>query len=398
MSDKKIKRNSIAVSVYIYESIICQMIGGMINIPYISVLLMMGILIFILINNKKINLTSVKSVMPVFFIIVCVLVISMMLNGIQNVGEYGVYFITFGITALILGVIQCDYYLIIVYSLRISVVYIIMYFTVLRYDLLNSNNYWSLQMGAAYAFLIPAVISLIVIMHRGAFNFLKRQIITAVIIFTMSSYIIMIDCGTRGAILALGIACVMIIISKLTSIKKIIFTIIVAIIAIYAIQNIELLIKTLYDVLSIVGIRISALTKMVMWMNVGTSLDNGRVSRYEFAQLLFMKQAVFGYGVGYYEKIGDGGYVHNIIWQLLCEVGLVGTSLLLFYAVRDIFACFFSRKSKNKEDIFRSILFLITIPLLMFSSVHWMLPSFWLYLWSLFTRNKHKIMKRTFKI
>jgi O-antigen ligase len=390
-TSKKEKRNSLAVSIYIFETVICQIIGGVITVPYISVSVMLLLFLYVIINNHSFNVEKLKVVFITFIAISVVLGVSIIKNGLFYAGLYTIYFVVFGATALIISITEFSYYWIIIYSLRISIIYELMYFLLLRKQLLYADDYWTLQMGTAYSFLTPAVVSLLVIMKNRAFGFRKKYVVLSTVNLFISSYVILIDCGTRGAIVSLAVAFVLIYISRLRSIKKVITIVIVSILVYIVFQNFELVLVHIDNILTMAGIKVSAISKMITWMNTGVSLYNGRDTLYELAKEIFLENPLFGHGVGYYEsKDPSGGYVHNLFWQMLCEVGILGSMPFIIVFINDVWTNFIRKNLQEGGDAFRVLLFLITIPLLMFSSAYWLLPSFWLYLWMIIIKMNFK--------
>ena len=88
------------------------------------------------------------------------------------------------------------------------------------------------------------------------------------------------------------------------------------------------------------------------------------------------------------EKVTGETYVHNILLELLSEVGLIGTIPIAYLMIRKFLVTFLLDGKKRTNESLNQILFLITIPLLTFSSSFWLLPSFWLYFWNLLKRER----------
>lgn len=364
------------------------MIGAVIDIPYISVWLMLVLLLFILANNRRFQRVSMRSATLSYGIVLAILAVSILKNGMGNAGMYTIYFLVFGSAAFFLTIIPMDYGFVIRYSMGISAVYILAYFLLIRRGFLASEAYWSQQMGVAYAFVIPAVFSLAILQHGAVFGFGRKMRALAVAVFAVCVFIIAIDCGTRGAIVALMLACCLMFIGKLSAVKGMLVAAVIAVAAVVAVYNMDQFVYVLNGFLSSIGVQVRALGKMNSWLTLDIGLDNGRNELYDLARKVFKSSPVWGHGVGYFESVSNGTYVHNIFWQLMCEVGLIGTIVLLFFIAKDIARTFFGKDEMGREEVFCSIVFLVTVPLLMFSSTHWLLPSFWLYFGMLFVKKK----------
>lgn len=375
---KKLKWNSWLTAAFLIEGLLCRMVSIFINIPYISVLLMMCIVLILFFTNKKLRIS--KNLIFVFGIMALLLLGSGILNGIEFVMNYLTHFIVFGITALFITELDINYKEVLISLLKISLLYIIMYFLFERDIFVHSENYWINQMGLAYGFLIPAVVGMVVIWKRDILQLNKIEIILSLLCMILSIYIILVDCGTRGAIISIAVSFVLLLIEKEKSYKRAILVIGISIIIILFLNNIDRIILYIHQILSDVGIDIPALTKMISLMEEN-AIDNGRNGIYELSLKFIKESPLFGYGVGYFESQRNGSYVHNFFLQVLCEFGIVGLVFMLIPILNNFIKTFFKQEMDSQERTIKIMLFLITMPLLMFSSAYWLLPSFWLYFW-----------------
>ena len=132
---------------------------------------------------------------------------------------------------------------------------------------------------------------------------------------------------------------------------------------------------------------IRAFRKYSQMLTRGLS-DNGRNQYYMDAFNYFKSSPLIGKGVGYFENMHNGTYVHEIIYQILCEYGIIGIFSSALLVGESIIALVKSKASMEK--LFIIILLGISVVLL-FSSTYWLLPSFWFTLFFLIIFRKKEI-------
>lgn len=375
---KKLKWNSWLTAAFLIETLLCKMASMFVHIPYISVLLMVCIVLILFFVNRRLQI-NIKLVF-VFGIITLLLLGSSILNGIEFVMNYLLHFVVFGITALFLTELDIDYKEVLIVLLKLSFLYVIMYFLFERSRFVSSEDYWSNQMGLAYGFLIPAVAGMIGICKRGILQLNKQELILSWLCMISSIYVILVDCGTRGAIVCIVISFVLLLIENEKSYKKVILIIGIAFFVILVVNNLNSVLLYVYRALSDIGIDIPALTKMISFVEID-AIDNGRNEIYELSLNFIRERLFFGYGVGFFESQYYGSYAHNFFLQVLCEFGIIGLIFVLIPILNSFIKTFFSKDVGSEERMIKSLLFLITMPMLMFSSAYWLLPSFWMYFW-----------------
>lgn len=381
------KCNSMCIAVFLFESLICQMISGVINIPNISVLLMIFLFGWVLLWNQRYNQLNIQTLFVTMLILIGVLILSGLFNGFQYVSKSLLYFIVFGVPTFFISNINYNYKLVLKYSIWIAILYSGVYLIFIRREFKASELYWSRQMGVAYGFLIPAVIALVILLDKYRCRFGKAEKILAAVVLLLAAYVICIDCGTRGAMLALAVSAFLLFIDRFRTWKKIFLILIAAVAGVVLISNLESTLLLMNRVLLGIGINVPAISKAV-WMLQRNMVDNGRNELYVEAWKIFQSHVLTGRGVGYLEKVTGETYVHNILLELLSEVGLIGTIPIVYLMIRKFLVTFLLDGKKRTNESLNQILFLITIPLLTFSSSFWLLPSFWLYFWNLLKRER----------
>lgn len=384
------KRNSIALCVFIFESLICQILSVFLVIPYISVVLMILLFVYIALTNKIYNSYNMKKILTLIGMILFLLGSSCFINGAENISQEVIYFLVFGITAGLIMIVNCNYKLVWKYSLRVSIGYLIYYFLFFRSSFKESNLYWSQQMGVAYGVLILVVISMVFLFYNDVYYFSKIEKILAFIVLVLGSYIIFFDCGTRGAMFAVIVALAAMSIAKVRLFYKILISVLGAIILAIFLLNLKEIVYYFYSILKENEITIAGVTKAINLFNTTADFSNGREELYKMAWEMFINSPIYGHGIGYYYKMTQLSYPHNIILQLLIEFGLIGTIVFLYLIIRDVVVIFFINRNRNQEMVLHVVLFLITIPLLFFSSSYWLLPSFWIYLCTIVKQRRFK--------
>lgn len=389
----KVKRNSWLTAAFLVETLLCKVISIFVSIPYISVFGMLIIMFLILFFNQKYNIKILRYLFTIFGILVFILLISSVMNGIKYVGTYLAHFLVFGTTAMFLMAIKIDYKTVLTAILKLSLLYIITYFTFERGRFILSDNYWSNQMGIAYGFLVPVIAGMICVMKKDVFKLNYKEIVFSWICIITGLYVICIDCGTRGAMVAIAISFGLLFIEKQKSLKKVFSFFLLFSLVVFILINLEELLMLAYRLLYDQGIDVPALTKMIRMMQSGIE-DNGRNEIYALCIRLFESRPLLGHGIGYFESVSDGVYAHNIIMELLCEMGVIGAICMMFPLLKNFIKMLFNNCTEMQENSFNIFLFLISVPLLMFSSSYWQLPAFWMYFWFALKDMKIKIKQR----
>lgn len=375
---KRHKINSLLVAAVIAETNICVIISVFVNIPMISVLLMMGILIsFFYIDKKYLYISS--GAFYAYGIFAFVLIVSMLINGMEIAGQRMLYFLTFGTTAMIAVNTKYDLNIVIKYLMYVYGINLLVYFLFQRNSVLSSDDFWSDQMGVAYGFVPPFILSVICILNNKnanlIYSFGKHRLFIlglSILIFIFSAKVILFDCGTRGAIVTGLIALSFLFINRLSKWQKICFSIIILCMVIFLMINWESILYTFLGHSS--GGDVRALAKLSQMSERGDA-SNGRDGIYMQAFQMIKNNPIFGYGVGYFENQTHTVYVHQFILDSFLTWGLIG-SILFFYPIVKYIQKTRYEHNKIKYSFNIFILSICFIPL-MFSNSFWLYPTFW---------------------
>lgn len=364
--------DSWSAALFLSETSICTSINAFVSIPYISVIVMFVLLLSVLVIHKGVIRFDFKCVC--FFLAAIIsLLISAVLNGFSNIQEYFIYLIVFGTTSLLIAALDIDFQLVFLDTLKIYFFVIIIYFFKVRSMMQTSNDYWDIQMGIAYAYVAPFLfgIAFVLCYKRFFIEYSKMYYFIAWLEVAISVYIILFDCGTRGALVSAILGCYLIVFGLSSKNKRriqILVIVIIAIILVYQMDTITFLLAK-----SFINSNIVALKKNAQMILMGAG-DNGRNELFEKALEYFKKSPIVGNGVGYFEKNNKGAYVHQLFYQLLCEYGGLGFFIILLSTIPMLYRVLFSEPTTEK--VFVTILIGISM-ILLYSNTYWLLVTFW---------------------
>ena len=241
-------------------------------------------------------------------------------------------------------------------------------------------------MEYSYTSLIPIFsVFFLFLVKRKKYIFNKIFLSTIAII---NIYFLIFVSGNRGAIISLMIFLTFLIQSKIKKVyQKIIFFsgVILSILEIYF--NIEKILIAMNNfLLQQFGHSVYWLSKMITSITEGQDLDSGRSFFYAEAIKYFWEQPLLGNGIGFFIGKNRGEYVHNIILDVLCDTGIIGTSILILFLTYVVYILIF--KVGYKDYYLILLLSALSIPRLMVSSTLWMNYPFWLLVVAVISRRK----------
>lgn len=115
-----------------------------------------------------------------------------------------------------------------------------------------------------------------------------------------------------------------------------------------------LLIIAIYFTLKFMGIEINTLDRFID--GSGKRAMGGRMVLYSLAVFLFSRKPIFGNGINtflpytYLYNMPEKTYTHNVILQLLCEVGVIGTVVFLLYFIFNLVGTYKLYKRVDREN------------------------------------------------
>ena len=380
-SNKKIGSNSWTVAIFIAQTSIINIISSIISIPNISIILMLILLIKTLLNQKTIILF--KKRLYVYISILGFILFSAVLNGTDFTKEYCLYFLSFGTVALIISSLYVDSRLV------IKNIFIIMLVRTMQYYIIQKNklqllaslidkkldySYDSIQMGIAFEFTHVAILSLAILLYNKEFKFSIAIYVFSFIELILSLAVIIFDCWTRGAYFSFGIAAFFLILGKLKVGKLPVFISVICA-AVFVLLNMEKIITYIYSLMYNYGINIRALIKQTSLYSLNNS-TNGRTYFYSLAWNMFKQSPVWGHGIGAFERVSGGIYVHDVFLEAMVELGLIGLILVVYIYYSHIKLIF--SYNITYEMLYKITVFFMISFTLITSGTFWTSPIFWL--------------------
>ena len=373
--DRK-KGNSLLMSIFISESLICNMIDSVISIPKISFFLMsfLGAMSFYL--NRRLPLSAVRRIGISWLSIFTLLILSAFINGFAIVSNYMFYFLVFASVAALLAIHDLSITNVFENLTLIYTLYFVMYYALIRHRFLNSGEdyYYMYSMGIAYSMTTIVYLAIICYFFRRDIQsrneFKPFLYIDAIIALAL----ILLDCRSRGSVLCIVISLVLLLLMRVKGLKKLPIVIILGIGTAVCVHYFLPFIVWLNSFLNRHDIYIAALGKVIYLNTAQGGLLNGRGLYYSLAVRKIKENIFFGHGVGYFETFGMG-YVHNLLLDILLSVGVIGLIFIggffIYYSYRIMF------HSKKIIQAYMILLFFVGIFILLFSSSLWLYPPFW---------------------
>lgn len=362
--------NSILLVFFMSLTCWASMISCFITIPNISALLSIMVSGFALIHNK--NLCFNIKTINYFVLLFLLLFFSLVINNDNSNITYLSFYLVFGVTSIVLSNLKYDGNIVIKYSIYTYLIYICVFLTIIesKYSGIDTSN---VQMGWAYSFVPGILWSSSLLLHPKLFTKDKVGIkFISIIVFIGCSFVILFRTITRGAILASLIGILLIGILNLNRNTKIILLFVTITMFSCVWFYLDDIFQLLFfnDLVSDIG----AINKLQRMYEVG-EVSNGRDYLFRNALDIIVESPIIGHGVGYYE-IYNKAYVHQIILQLLCEVGIVGLLIILCPLLNRIIKIILFEV--NYYSLVVIVLAASTLVCLSFSNVYWLLPNFWL--------------------
>ena len=390
--EKKSSNASIIMSLLIVSSTITSIMGSFINTDFrmgiivMALIFIMSIAYFVRYQEFHFN----KYLIFLVFYILSVLIISNALSD-GYIVDVTLAFLEYGTIGLLIGTMPIDAKKVGKYA---SVMWIITAIpAIIAVGRSTSNIYTNdINMEASYA-VIPIVFTVIYyfviyVEERKFWNFLAF----CFAVFMLFELVIK---GTRGAWICY--ICFFLFLylkkSKSSPRKKIVFCVIIALSALIIAINFSSILTTIGTYLHSKGISVYAIEKSVFLTSSNSGISNGRIQIYKCAIDGIVAKPFLGHGIGsFHDMYPQMNYPHNIILQLIFELGIVGSAILLLTVFQIIrYAFIICLKQTNKFDLFL-ICFAISIPMLFISNQLWGERFFWFIL-SYYYTNKVAIQE-----
>lgn len=313
---------------------------------------------------------------------------SMFFNGAGTNITYLSDFLSYGMIGFLLLILPYEPRIILRFISCSAIAYLIFPSQILEFISTDTATYGQINMFSSYA-ISTIIVSSIIYLFFYTKSFKWFDII--VYIANLSLLFLVLLQGSRGAVIELFVLFLFIWWKKSGSndmrkdfLKKYLFLAGILFTGIVIITNYALLLKMIYESLRSMGISISLINKsytLIASQGSVFGVLNGRDTVFANALSLFVKSPVFGTGAG---SFGDafGTWPHNLILQLLSELGILFSIPFLYVIGRGIFAILRQWKFAESKDAGIMLLFLfsISIPRLMLSAYFWKEQSFWMFI------------------
>ncbi|MFA1822249.1 O-antigen ligase family protein [Virgibacillus oceani] len=319
-------------------------------------------------------------------------------RGLDNfTTNYFIEFLAFGILAYLFTLLPFNANDVIRFTMLVGCLILLNPIGFLENNLMMYSD--AMKMGATYA-ILPSVLAAIV--H---FFFMGSRINIINLIGYISNFYLLfliITEGSRGAVLSIFLLVSFIIYikvcQKFNKEDGILFPLLFAIILfllITIIINLERIFLWLYDLFQSIGIELVVLIKSADLLEQSgvVGILNGREHIYENSFRIFMESPIWGKGIGIYADMYDGQYPHNIFLQLLAEGGfvfIIPFGILIILCFKYIVSPWSNDKITNEIKYLVLVLFLLSVPRLMFSIYLWQLQAFWLLLFIFLSVSTYK--------
>lgn len=228
-------------------------------------------------------------------------------------------------------------------------------------------------MNDSYLAFIPTAL----VLANGINN--RKLFSTLMAIF--SAFLIMIV-GSRGAAITIIFAIFLfIILRERRTTKEIVVYLVAALVLVFAINNLDSILVNVSNFLSKLGIS----TRLMSLINRGTDsifASQGRSTIYDMAREYL---GIMGYGV-FADRVLIGGYVHNILLELIIDFGIPVTVLLATVYLSKLFKFISITKGDVDLIIWGCIICASIFVKFMVSQSYLLATDFWLFTSILFVK------------
>lgn len=310
-----------------------------------------------------------------FLIVVTAIIIAKFLLFHGNIRSI-IIFLSIAFPATIVCIFEIDYNEFLFYLSKLSVVnfFVICWYPLVRID----------YMRFGYGILLSCMGLYICLFQRKGILKCGHLPILHIIIFFLST-IELVLYGARGAALSFAL---LVIIDYLVIRRQKKKTILFLFLVIVAMVNFNEILLLLEKIANKVGIGSRAIMKYrLLLAGADTNLIlSGRLGYYQAALKKFRNHPIFG---GVIDLVNEQ-YSHNIVLDVMKDLGLVGLSIFILFLV-DYFLVM--RKKNIDKDLIAILGFLFSLSMgrLLFSSSIWLRPEFWVLIAFYFSRFHSRI-------
>lgn len=379
--------NSLAVAVIINAQFVAYVAnayfgisGGLVTLLYIvSFVLTIAGSFF---NDFKLVLSFSKRCCMLAGYLIIVFGFSFLVTSGFYTMDYFMDFIATGLVTLYIIQSKFDRELVLRFNMTLGLLFCLNPNRYVSSALLNIS-YERASMFASYI-LIPIILS--AIYH---FVFYREKKFVLILLYFANAFVLVrtLSILGRGPLLSIFIGIMISLVIKNNKKwgncpdKRKMMYIAIVIVTFIAIANIGEIIFLLNTFLTSNDIHIAAVTKSMDLLSARgiSGLLNNRDDRWIWTFELIRKSPIFGNGIGEYANV-YGTWSHNIILQLVVEMGLLGCLPIICTMIYILYYIFLKNLQMDNL-ILLCFLCSISLPRLMLSSYLWHHPEFWMFVY-----------------
>lgn len=362
--DRMIKINSILLACLISVTILSGFITKIVYFNNNSVLIAFILFVISIIINKNVHYN--------YLILTMLLSVFLLINALVLNNSFSFYYLFQFIFNCVFMSYIVNYKFNFKIVIRTLILLGILYTHLILPSTLNSNDFVAMRISYA---LLPSCLGFIFFVFNRKYITKIELVLYSVLLFNAFNFIIF--SGSRGAVFSLIVYIFILAMSKLKrNITRSFFTFIIILFSFFILYKLEQLLINLAYFLSTYGIDIQWLERSVRQMNTDeVGILSGRTDLYYGAIELIKQNPILGAGVGTFDSI-YGIYPHNLILELMCVFGIVGSSIFLYVIIYGFYKSF---TTNVNIKVIILLLFSLSIPQLMFSNSFWLSNTFWMY-------------------
>ena len=363
-NDKRYQLNSIIITFFLFQYSLLIPVMYLLSPKIVCAISGSICMIVLFVFNAK-NAISYKILL--FFLISFLIIGIKMLISFETSVYFPLYFVIYTVPAGIVFLYQysCNYILKYGY-----------YFSLINFVINAAGPWlpWYEYMRFGYGMLITAVFLFYEIARDNSSEISPKKNTIFNIVVICFSLFEMIIYGSRGATFSflVFVFIYLIIIER----KHIVRNSIIISGSILLLFKIEKILRFLQMIALKIGIRSYALGQYINQLNSKWEIaSSGRNQLYSDAISKFYEHPILGNAIR--PESYSGAYAHNLFIQVAQDLGIFAVVILILFLVVIIISVFNNKTEYSTRVVF-AIFFSISIGRLMFSSVLWERPEFWM--------------------
>lgn len=347
----------------------------------IPVILLSSLILAFVVNGFSIfTHNSVK--FKVMYYLLFVLTLLWLFSPNETADLYYMSAIVFGFPAMIISNTKISYYWVTIFTLL---------FGLILFRFIDIFSWITESDAGEKMYNSYLILSFILFSFIGIYIYNKHKAVVLLSVINLVIYVpILLAIGVRGVYISIALFFFLIVLN--TSFfernkKPIIILSLLLLLFLLSVDWLEL-IENLRQWLANYDIEVYALEKyFIMFSNEDVS--NGRSLLYSNAISGFFSSPIWGNGLGIFEQMNEGLYVHNIFLEVLYEGGMLLSIVFIYGFARFSKLVYRCKDIKKDHYTFVIVLFVLGCSILLFSNTLWRVVSFWLFFCVIFDKFKY---------